>query len=132
MPASIPGRGKGKPMEENQNQIVAQTAKKPKAESRTARWDLAVTNAQAALEAVEAALSDFDSALDELREVHAEYEEWRDNLPESLSSSPTGEMLEALCEIDLSVEVHDTAYSELETLVEACAEAELPRGFGRG
>jgi hypothetical protein len=54
------------------------------------------------------------AALDELRELQEEYQSWLDNLPESLQDSPTAEMLETICSIDLD---------ELDV--------DLPRGFGR-
>ena len=44
-----------------------------------------------------------------------QYREWRDALPESLAGSVTAELLEQVCEMDLSV---------LEAV-------ELPKGFGR-
>jgi hypothetical protein len=54
------------------------------------------------------------AALDELRALQAAYESWLENLPESLQESPTAEMLETICSLDLD---------ELDV--------ELPRGFGR-
>ena len=53
-------------------------------------------------------------AVDQLRTLQAEYEAWRDELPESLADSRTAELLEGVCELDL------------DTL-----DVELPRGFGR-
>jgi hypothetical protein len=54
------------------------------------------------------------AALDELRALQAEYEFWLENLPDGLRDSPTAEMLETICSLDLD---------ELDV--------ELPRGFGR-
>lgn len=54
-------------------------------------------------------------AVAELVELQAAYQEWLDNLPESLQGSTTAEALQAICEVDLS---------ELQSL-------EPPRGFGR-
>jgi hypothetical protein len=54
------------------------------------------------------------AALDELRALQAEYQSWLDNLPDALRESPTAEMLETICSLDLD---------ELDV--------ELPRGFGR-
>ena len=50
-----------------------------------------------------------------LLELQEQYREWRDALPESLAGSATAELLEQVCDLDLSV---------LEAV-------ELPRGFGR-
>ena len=41
------------------------------------------------------------AALAELRTLQAEYEAWRDQLPESLADSRTAELLEQVCELDL-------------------------------
>ena len=54
------------------------------------------------------------AALAELRTLQAEYEAWRDQLPESLADSRTAELLEGVCDVDLDA-----------------LDLELPRGFGR-
>ena len=54
------------------------------------------------------------AALAELRALQAEYEAWRDQLPESLADSRTAELLEGVCDVDLDA-----------------VGVELPRGFGR-
>ena len=41
------------------------------------------------------------AALAELRALQAEYETWRDQLPESLAESRTAELLEGVCDADL-------------------------------
>jgi len=51
----------------------------------------------------------------ELLALQAEYQQWLDNLPESLQDSATAQALSQICDLDLS---------ELENV-------ELPRGFGR-
>ena len=53
-------------------------------------------------------------AVETLRELQAEYQEWLDNLPEGLQDSATAEMLQAIVDLDLS---------ELENVV-------LPLGLG--
>ena len=40
-------------------------------------------------------------AVAELRTLQAEYETWRDQLPESLADSRTAELLEGVCDLDL-------------------------------
>ena len=54
------------------------------------------------------------AALAEVRALQADYEIWRDGLPESLADSRTAEFLEGVCDVDLEA-----------------LDAELPRGFGR-
>lgn len=100
-----------------------------KAPSRTQRWqDAAAT----ALEAVDRAKTARDEAIDalaDLRDVQAEYQEWLDNLPESLQSSAVGEKLTAVCDLDLEPDERD-----LDAIEDAAGEAEgadLPLGFGR-
>ena len=53
-------------------------------------------------------------AVEELRTLQAEYETWRERLPESLADSRTAELLEGVCDVDLDA-----------------VDVELPRGFGR-
>ena len=54
------------------------------------------------------------AALAELRQLQAEYQAWRDGLPESLADSRTAELLEGVYDVDLDA-----------------LDVELPRGFGR-
>ena len=54
------------------------------------------------------------AALAELRALQAEYETWRDQIPESLADTRTAELLEGVLDVDLEV-----------------LDVELPRGFGR-
>ncbi len=56
----------------------------------------------------------WSAALAELRALQAEYEAWRDQLPESLADSRTAELLEGVCVVDLNA-----------------VDVELPQGFGR-
>ena len=57
----------------------------------------------------------WNDAVHTLLALQDQYREWRDALPESLAGSATAELLEQVCDLDLSV---------LEAV-------ELPRGFGR-
>ena len=57
----------------------------------------------------------WNDAVQTLLALQEQYREWRDALPESLAGSATAELLEQVCDLDLSV---------LEAV-------ELPRGFGR-
>ena len=63
-----------------------------------------------------------EDALQELLDMQSEFESWRDNLPESLQSSPVGEKLDMVCDIDIQ--------SALDAAGEA-KDADLPLGFGR-
>jgi ABC-type transporter Mla subunit MlaD len=98
-----------------------------KQRSRPQRWVDAVAEANEAVAELEAAKEKLSSALQAIKEVQDEYQNWLSNMSENLQSSPTAEKLEAVCEIDLEVE-------DVEGMIEAAAEAEaaeLPLGFGR-
>lgn len=56
----------------------------------------------------------WSAAVAELRALQADYEAWRDQLPESLADSRTAELLEGVCDVDLDA-----------------LDVQLPRGFGR-
>ena len=62
------------------------------------------------------------NALEELQQLQAEYQDWRDNIPENMESSPTAEKLDAMADLDLD---------EIVNAIEEAADADLPRGFGR-
>ena len=57
----------------------------------------------------------WDDAVQTLLALQDQYREWRGAMPESLAGSATAELLDQICDLDLS---------ELEAV-------ELPRGFGR-
>jgi chromosome segregation ATPase len=98
-----------------------------KQRSRPQRWGDAVAEANEAVAELEAAKEKLSSALQAIKEVQDEYQNWLSNMSENLQSSPTAEKLEAICEIDLEVE-------DVEGMIEAVGEAdaaELPLGFGR-
>ncbi len=61
-------------------------------------------------------------ALEELLELKAEFEEWRDNLPENVQGSITAEKLDAVCDIDLE---------QRSSIAREAEGVELPLGFGR-
>ena len=97
--------------------------------SRQARWERACGDARTALEAVEAAKADLETALQDLADVQSEYQDWLDNLPDGLRYSPVGEKLEAVTNIDL-----DWDGDSLDAASQAIDEAEgadLPLGWGR-
>ena len=68
--------------------------------------------------AVEAA----DAAMEELKDIQSEYQDWRDNMPENLESSPLVEKLDVVCEIDFDSIQYD---------IQEAGDADLPLGFGR-
>jgi len=81
---------------------------KPKQPSRIDRWN----NAASALSA----------AANDLLAVQEEYQEWRDNLPENLSSGTLAEKLDEVTALDVQSAVD---------LGEEAEGLDLPRGFGK-
>ena len=61
-------------------------------------------------------------ALDDLAELQLEYEEWRENLPESLEDSRTAELLDGIIELELE---------EARDCLQEAVQAVASRGFGR-
>ena len=105
-----------------------------KQKSRTARWQEAAGNARTKFDEVQAASDGLAEALQELRDVQSEYEDWRDNLPENLQQSALGEKLNAVIdEIDLEsiMESPLENWTEVESAIDAAEGADLPLGFGR-
>ena len=76
--------------------------------SRPERWNAACAKAH--------------EALDELKELQDEYQEWYDGMPENLQQGPTGEKLEEITNLDIEGAI---------STVEEIEGVELPRGFGR-
>jgi len=76
--------------------------------SRPKRWEEACNSATIALEA--------------LKDLQDEYEEWRDNTPENAQSGEMYDKLEAICDLEIQ--------SAMDTVNDA-SELDLPLGFGR-
>lgn len=87
---------------------AAPKQKKVKMPSRPERWADACSRAL--------------DAISDLEGLKEEYEEWKDNLPDSLQQSPVGEKLDAVCDLDL-----DSARSA----IEEAEGTDLPLGFGK-
>ena len=77
-------------------------------------------------------ISQLEDKLSELRSLAEEYEEWRDNLPESLQDSATADLLNELVD-ESETWFYDVEASlgELESQFDTIEDANLPRGFGR-
>jgi hypothetical protein len=99
--------------------------------SRPDRWRAAVADAQDALNRMaEIADGDLSSALDTLRELKDEYENWKDSLPENLANSATADKLSAIVDLDLDVDYAD-AIAEITSAIDNAEGVDLPLGFGR-
>ena len=90
--------------------------RKPKKRTgRNARWEEAAARCRRVKDQLDAALSD-------LRDLQAEYQEVRDNLTENLASSTFGEKLDAVCDLDLDLDL---------SVIDEADGMDLPLGFGR-
>lgn len=107
--------------------------KKEKPKSRPQRWAASVTAAQGALDDVRTSSERLTTALEELKDLQSEYQDWRDNLPENLQSGSIAEKLDEICGLDFDshTDTVDNALSEVESVVSDAENAELPQGFGR-
>jgi hypothetical protein len=92
------------------------------AASRTQRW---INNAERASSLLEEAIG----AIEELKGVQEEYQEWLDNLPENLQQSAVGEKLEAVTDLDIETALQ--SIQEAQDILNEAAAADLPLGFGR-
>jgi hypothetical protein len=105
-------------------------AKQP---SRTKRWETAVSEAKDQFQQVQDASSGLADAMQAIRDVQQEYQDWLDNLPENLENSALGEKLQAVCDIDIESLTDDplSDWPQLESTLEEAEGVELPQGFGR-
>jgi hypothetical protein len=121
--------------------------KPPKRMSKVEQWNDACSRARTALdaardaepegmdadelpEAYTKAKTDLVDALNELNEMAQEYGETYDNQPEQLQSSPYGEKLSAMQDLDLEAS-EENDLEELEGKLDEAEGAEVPLGFGR-
>lgn len=107
--------------------------RKAKPKSRSTRWADACSDANFAMDNLDAALADLQTALAELKDVQEEYQGWRDNLPENLANSALGGKLDDVTGLDIE-NLADEIETAISTARDNIGEAEaldLPRGFGR-
>jgi len=103
---------------------------KSKAPSRATRWVAACQQARDALDSIATAQADLDAAFSDLRDLQGEYQDWKDNLPDSLASSPVGDKLDAVTDLDLEPDT-SLDLSDIESALDEAEAADLPLGFGR-
>jgi hypothetical protein len=72
------------------------------------------------------AWEDYNTALEELRDVRGEYERLLDDLPEDLQSSPLAEKLKDISYINLDREIQEPDFDTLESAAQECLNADLP------
>ena len=104
-----------------------------KKQSRSARWMTAVSEAKDEFQRVQDASSGLADAMQAIKDVQDEYQDWLDNLPENLQNSALGEKLQAVCDIDIESLTDDplSDWPQLESTLEEAEGVELPQGFGR-
>lgn len=111
----------------------AKKPKKPKRQSRVDRWNEAATKAENVVAQMRELFGELDAALSDLDDVRSEYEEWRDNLPENLQSSALADKLNEVADLDIESPKSslESAFDELDEIINTATGADLPRGFGR-
>lgn len=120
-----------------------QKAKRTKPKSRPERWNDAIASARDAHNAcvnladqLKEELANLSEAMGVIDDIREEYEEWQGNLPENLQASALGEKLEAVTALDVSsytdLSLSDAdSLDDVETCLDECENADLPRGFGK-
>jgi hypothetical protein len=120
------------PQPENQQPAKKNKSRPP---SRGERFTAAAQDLLDAIEELRSAwedrIEDVNAALEELRNVRSEYEDWRDNLPEKLESSALGEKLNAICDIDLDSEIEEPDFDTLEASAQESLDVNLPQSSGQ-
>ena len=108
--------------------------KKPKRQlSRIDRWNDAANKAEAVVAELRAQFTALEYAFSVLDELRQEYQEWRDNLPENLSSRTLADKLNEVADMDFASakDELDNALSSLEDVTSTATGLDLPRGFGK-
>jgi hypothetical protein len=101
-----------------------------KSNSKSARWADAVADARKAFDEMEEAREAFLDKLSQVRDIQEEYQDWYDNMPESLQDGPTGEKLRELTEFDFDLG-SDAEFADMIEAIDNAENADLPLGFGR-
>lgn len=103
--------------------------------SRPQQWQASVARCRGLRQQVIDKADELAEALTELYDIQQEYQEWRDNLPESMENSATAEKLDAVLELSLDNSgCGDDVLNDWDSISSAIDEAEavdLPLGFGR-
>lgn len=99
---------------------------------------------QTVIQKVTDARDDAQEALDELKDLQSEYQDWYDNMPYQLQDGPTGEKLTEITNLDLEWDPDlefqvpempdvdmDFDLESLENVLDEAEGADLPLGFGR-
>lgn len=120
-------------MNDQPEQPTEPKTKKAKPPSRSDRWAEAATDAREAINSILVLVSHLEDAVAELKSVQEEYEEWRDNLPDNLRTSPVGEKLDAVCDLDVESvgENVRSVIDDADSIISDAENMELPQGFGR-
>jgi DNA repair ATPase RecN len=104
-----------------------------KSKSRSVRWANAASEALNIINQLIEVNSDLGNAIQKLKSVQEEYEEWLENLPKDPKNLVMGKKLEEVCGLD----IEDLAGNVLNILKEVQRELEeansidLPRSFGK-
>jgi hypothetical protein len=110
---------------------------KPKYKSRAKRWEEAIEKARKTMQLAQEqsdtlaeTIGQLDQDMEDLRSIQEEYEGWFDSLNEGLQAGGTGQMLEAIKDLDLKPETPDMpSLSEYESALDYAEATDLPVPF---
>lgn len=102
------------------------------------RYNDLVAAWESASDDLQGAIDEIETHLEQLRDIRQEYEDWLENLPESLRDSPVGEKLQTLVDIDLDPDLPEVPdqpdepnFDDVEASAQEILDADPPLGFGR-
>lgn len=110
--------------------------KKKESQSRVARWARGLAEMTDGLSLIQEGKDKLEQGAEAVSELHEEYSDWKENLPEGLSQSPVGEKLEAVADLDIDTLTGlagglEASISEIEDAINEFEQADLPLGFGK-
>jgi hypothetical protein len=109
-----------------ESKTSAPVKKKRKKPTLNERFTAAAQTLLYSVDNMRLAWEDYNTALEELRDVRGEYERLWDDLPEDLQSSPLAEKLKDISYINLDREIQEPDFDTLESAAQECLDADLP------
>jgi hypothetical protein len=94
--------------------------------TRNARWRESLKNAEEALKDVEKAGDAYILAVENIKEIHAEYQDAYTDLSDTQQESEKGEMLSAIADYDVDSLDHNFDIEGIESVILELKELELP------
>jgi hypothetical protein len=101
--------------------------------SKPKRWAAACRAASVLLTEIEAKLDALENSISDLNDLRQEYSDTFDNMPQNLQSSPYGEKLSEVANLQTedAAQVIRDAVEEVSGIIYEAEGMDLPRGFGK-